>query len=82
MHNPYLPQLSKFDIFLQWIKDLGGSYEVFRPDETPNPKRANYLPKPKLELQPLNPKHYRVDHNGSVRKISKKGIEIAEKLGI
>jgi hypothetical protein len=82
MYNPYLPHLSKFDIFLQWLKDLGGSYDMFRADETPNPKRANYQPKPKLVFRPLNPKHYRVDGNGSVRKISKKGLEVAEKLGI
>jgi hypothetical protein len=82
MYNPYLPQLSKFDIFLQWLKDLGGSYEVFRPDETPNPKRSNYEPKYKPVMRPLNPKHYYTDGNGSVRKISDKGLEIAEKLGI
>jgi hypothetical protein len=82
MYNPYLPQPSRFDIFLQWLKDLGGSYDVFRPDETPNPKRAPYQPKPKLVYRPLNQKHYRIDNNGSVRKIGKKGLEVAEKLGI
>jgi hypothetical protein len=74
--------MTKFDIFLTWLKDLGGSYDVFRPDEAPNPKRANYEPKYKPILRPLNPKHYRVDNNGSVRKISAKALAISEKLGI
>lgn len=74
--------MNKFDIFLTWLKELGGSYEIFRADEAPSPKRANYEPKYKPVLQRLNPKHYRVDGNGSVRKISKKGLEVAEKLGI
>ncbi len=47
-----------------------------------NPKRLNYPPKFKPTLRPLDPKMYRRDQNGVIRKISKKALEIAEKLGI
>jgi hypothetical protein len=78
MYNPYLPQLSKFDIFLQWLKELGGSYEVFRDD---SPKKQ-HDPKGLPTQRPLNPKHYYTDKNGSIRKISDDGLELADRLGI
>jgi len=74
--------IDKFDVFLQWLKELGGSYDYLRVYGEPNPKRKNYEPKHKLKQRPLNPLHYRVDDNGSVRKISDEGLRLAEKLGI
>jgi hypothetical protein len=72
----------KQEIFMQWLHDVGGSYTPLVDRQLPNPKRAHYEPKHKLILRPLDPKKYRVDGNGSVRKLSDKALEIAEKLGI
>lgn len=47
-----------------------------------NEDEPKYPPKFKPNLYSLDPKLYYVDRHGSVRKISEKGLELAEKLGI
>lgn len=74
--------MERFDLFVKWLADLGGEYDILEDKDLPNPKRQNYEPKHKIQQRPLNPLHYRVDENGSVRKISDEGLRLAEKLGI
>lgn len=58
----------RFDIFLEWLRDLGGKYQYLY-DDTP-PSRVKHEPtyNPANNRRALNPEHYYVDHNGSVRK--------------
>lgn len=68
MNNPYIQHRDKFDIFLQWLRDLGGQYEYLR-DYTPrNPKRDEYPPKYKQVLYALDAREYYEDIHGSIRK--------------
>lgn len=74
--------MNKFDIFLKWLQDIGGSYDTLRTEPEVNPKRANYEPKHKTVYKPLNPRLYYADGRGNIRKISQQGLHISEKLGI
>ena len=62
--------VDRFDIWMKWLRELGGTYEYLRDYDPPNPKRANYEPKFKPTFKPLRPWLYRVDEHGSIRKIN------------
>ena len=60
---------------LSWLRDLGGSYEILTVEKS---KRV----KERLPQYELDPEKYYRHRDGSIRRISQKGLEIAEKLGI
>ena len=50
---------NKFDFFLEWLTDLGGSYVPIFADPDPSPKRTGRRdPDTKPRQYPLNPKVY------------------------
>jgi hypothetical protein len=62
--------VDKFDVFLKWLHDLGGHYKVYIFESKPrDPKRYQWPPKFKVNRRPLDPKKYRTDESGVVRKI-------------
>lgn len=75
-----MQSLPRFDIFLQWLRDLGGSYDFYSPE--PEPPRRPHAPPSLPTSRPLDPKLYRKDARGCVRKLSPHSIAVAEKLGI
>lgn len=75
-----MQSLSRFDIFLSWLHDLGGFYDFYRPE--PDPPRRPHDPPGRPTQRPLDPKRYRKDAHGSVRKLSEHSLAVAEKLGI
>ena len=62
-------------VWLSWLRDLGGSYEILTVEKS---KRV----KERLPQYELDPEKYYRHRDGSIRRISQKGLEIAEKLGI
>ena len=62
-------------VWLSWLRELGSSYEILTVEKS---KRV----KERLPQYELDPEKYYRHRDGSIRRISQKGLEIAEKLGI
>ena len=70
MNGIFAKSQDKFDIFLDGLHDLGGHYQVYAfESETRDPKRYQWPEKFKINRRPLDPKKYRTDELGIVRKI-------------
>ena len=60
----------KFDIFLEWLHDLNGHYQVYAFESEPrDSKRHQWPEKFRVNRRSLDPKKYRTDESGIVRKI-------------
>lgn len=57
----------KLNIFLAWLHDVGGQYQVRRPDPPTEPKTPR-TPRHKLVQRKLDPKKYFRTASGQVRK--------------
>jgi hypothetical protein len=56
--------LDRFDIWLGWLKELGGSYSYLRDEKS----TKVHEPKGKPTQRPLDPEKYTTDTNGTVRR--------------
>ena len=66
----FIQSNDKFAIFLDWLHDFNGHYQVYTFEDKPrDPKRYQWPPKFKVNRRPLDPKKYRTDEAGIVRKI-------------
>lgn len=72
MNALFNPTKDRFDIFREWLQDLGGSYEFYRPEPEPrDPGKPVYEPAHKPTPRPLNPRKYYTDSHGSIRRVQK-----------
>lgn len=73
MNGLFNPTQDRFDIFREWLQDLGGSYDYYRPEPEPQAEgTAVYQPAHQITPRPLNSSHYYTDIHGSVRRRSPK----------
>lgn len=56
--------IDRFDLWLTWLRSLGGSYEFLRTEKSDKIYDRPEKPTPR----PLNPHDYYKDDHGSVRK--------------